>query len=78
MLKNYYLIKMKYSDIKMFIHCNNCNSGVLEVGQTHAGILIWCDECNREVCYIDKTIVLDPSCECAECGDDFEDKEDLK
>ena len=39
MLKNYYLIKMKYSDIKMFIHCNNCNSGVLEVGQTHAGIL---------------------------------------
>ena len=68
----------KYSDIKMFAHCKNCNTGQLAVGQTQRGVVIWCEDCDMEVYFIDGIKMFDPGCECVECGDDYENKEDLK
>lgn len=77
----------QYKDIKLFVHCRNCLSkkpkkmspneyGLLEVGKTKKGILVWCKRCDQEVIHFDidipesleKSMQDSIECQCEMCN----------
>lgn len=75
---------MKFSDVRLFAHCRNCNPqkprnqspsewARIDAGITATGLLVWCKRCRMAIAHftpetLATMLASEPRCECCPGG----------